>query len=338
VKKSKPDQSICVYGAGVLLKHLQAVTKEFDGVQNKPEDIEFIHRMRVASRRLRSAFPLFETCLPAKKSKGWQEQIKNITQALGAARDADVQIDRLQTFYASITDLRFRPGVARLLLRLRQKRSRLQAPIGEAMESVKASGVLTEMQAHLASLADLQSEVYLYSPALYEHSFNAIHSRLDELMAYDEIVPQPEKKEELHAMRISAKWLRYTLENMAMLYPNGLKSHIQTVRKIQEALGDIHDCDVWLEFLPQFAEKERQRVFNYFGNARAFKRIEPGILHFYDERLATRNRIYDQYVCDWQQWKEEGTWSTLREIIQSPITMNMPAIGPSEETQPQPEE
>jgi len=59
--KHKLDPRTCAFGADVIEKHLMAMTKEIEGVVNS-EDIEYIHRMRVASRRLRSALPLFRAC------------------------------------------------------------------------------------------------------------------------------------------------------------------------------------------------------------------------------------------------------------------------------------
>jgi CHAD domain-containing protein len=96
----KPDEAVIVYGAGVLLKHLQSLTAEIEGVRQS-KDIEYIHRMRVASRRLRSALGIFPGCLPATKKENWIKEIQSITRALGSARDLDVQIDVVETFFTT---------------------------------------------------------------------------------------------------------------------------------------------------------------------------------------------------------------------------------------------
>lgn len=61
-------------------------------------DIEYIHRMRVASRRLRAALPLFAGCFPKKEYRRWEQEIKQITRSLGRARDLDVQIAFLRDY------------------------------------------------------------------------------------------------------------------------------------------------------------------------------------------------------------------------------------------------
>lgn len=329
--KQKIDPSICAYGAGVLLKHRQALVDEIEGVQSGSEDIEFIHRMRVASRRLRSAFPLFDACLPPKKAAGWLEQIKNVTRALGAARDTDVQIDALRKFTNSLSDKTHRQGLMRLMLRLTQRRRRLQAPLTRAMQALQESRVLEDMLQRLSPLAAAQETMYLYTPALYQHSYNAISARLDHLLSYHDIVFQPEQKEALHEMRISAKWLRYTLENLGPIYQNNLKTHLQTVRKAQEMLGDIHDYDVWTDFLPAFLKKERQRTIDFFGSERSFASIVPGIQHFAADRQALRDERYQQFQDSWQRWQADGVWESLRDVIRAPVVNKQPAAASASE-------
>ena len=95
------NDSYCLFGAKTLLKRLQDVVKEIDGVR-KAEDIECIHDMRVATRRMRSALALFERCLSGKNYKKWNKQMRSVTRALGIARDADVQMDFLQEFMDTI--------------------------------------------------------------------------------------------------------------------------------------------------------------------------------------------------------------------------------------------
>ena len=55
------SEAVCVYGARVINTHDLAMQAEIEGVL-EAQDNEYIHRMRVASRRLRSAMSLFSTC------------------------------------------------------------------------------------------------------------------------------------------------------------------------------------------------------------------------------------------------------------------------------------
>jgi hypothetical protein len=71
------------------------------------------------------------------------------------------------------------------------------------------------------------------------------HVRLDELCAFIPRALDPEAVEDLHAMRIAAKRLRYVLE--ATADPCfGKYAHVAArhTKALQDVLGDIHDCDV----------------------------------------------------------------------------------------------
>ena len=62
------------------------------------EDIEPLHDMRVASRRLRAALEMFGPCFPRKRYQRALKRVKGIADALGERRDADVSIAILAGF------------------------------------------------------------------------------------------------------------------------------------------------------------------------------------------------------------------------------------------------
>ena len=105
----KMDGSISAYGAAFMLNQLKNLQNEVQGVQTAL-DIECIHRMRVASRRLRSAQEYFDSILPKKISTIWENQIQSITAALGNARDLDIQMEAIQKYQLQNDDIRFSQG------------------------------------------------------------------------------------------------------------------------------------------------------------------------------------------------------------------------------------
>jgi CHAD domain-containing protein len=329
------DESYCLFGTEALLKRLQALTQEIEGVR-KAEDIEYIHRMRVASRRLRSAFALFEECLPRKKFPGWQKQIRRVTRALGAARDTDVQIDALARFLDSLSEVEqaqgvppYHAGIERLLLRLRQRRQALQADVLSALDQLEASRIADEMGLVLRQqlVQARLNRVDGQSLFVYEQACLRISVQLEEMLAYESCVHQPEHVAELHAMRIAAKRLRYTMEVFAPLYPDELKGPLHTVRDIQDIIGDIHDCDVWVQYLPQFLEEERARTLEYFGHVRSFRRLAAGILYMQQDRQQHRASRYREFAKFWQRTQKQAVWENLRQTLQAALTGERPAPG-----------
>jgi CHAD domain-containing protein len=322
-----PIALTCSFGADILRKHLQDLRKEIDGVRNS-DDIEAIHHMRVASRRLRAALPLFADCFHKKHVKKWTREIKKITTALGSARDTDVQLDLLKKVAVEAGPGRYQPGLRRLILRITQDRKALQAPILTALDRLDRddfyAGMETELLLHLPDL-------YLDMPFphnLFERSADFIQKRLAIFLSYEPFVSHPELSAELHAMRIAAKGLRYTLENFAPLYPGELDAFLQPVKTTQELLGDIHDCDVWLLFIPKFIEEERERTLSYYGHANPFLPMLPGLSFFKKNRQQAREQKYTEFSHNWDSWKEMDLWNQLRHAIAAPVYSDVFPLAP----------
>ncbi|HEY4721418.1 MAG TPA: CHAD domain-containing protein, partial [Anaerolineae bacterium] len=151
-------------------------------------------------------------------------------------------------------------------------------------------------------------------------------------------VHQPDRVTELHAMRIAAKRLRYTMEVFASLYEDNLKESLKAVKDAQEILGDIHDCDVWVQYLPQFLEEERARTLEYFGHARGAQRFTPGIVLLQENRQQVRNQRYEDFVKFWERSQDKNVWNSLRETMQMQV-VEVIELGPPEadNSQEQPE-
>ncbi len=319
--KTKTDASILDFGADNLLRNLGALQQEYEGVR-EGKDIEAIHRMRVASRRLRTGIPLFGPGLAPKKFEGWNQNIRDLTKALGAARDCDVQIDHLQEFYLQLPIGPARPGVRRLLLRLRQRRQKLQQAVEKALADLVKSDVLMEMQRKLNPILKGIENPPRSAP-LYALACSAIREKLEQFLYYEPFIQDPEDKDDLHAMRIAAKHLRYTLEIFSPLYANELKSYLKALRQTQELLGEVHDCDVWMIYLPEFKERERMRTLRYFGSERPFRRLLPGLDAYLADRSTNRDRLYAGFLEKWQGWRQEGLWDQL---INEVSTTHLPTV------------
>jgi CHAD domain-containing protein len=59
-------------------------------------DIERVHDMRVATRRLRAVLEIFAPAFPSRQHKAVLEEVKALADALGERRDPDVQLESLE--------------------------------------------------------------------------------------------------------------------------------------------------------------------------------------------------------------------------------------------------
>ncbi len=98
---TKIDASMSVGAAAyaVLRGHVVRLLAAEPGTR-LGEDIEALHDMRVASRRLRVAMKLFAAVLPARLARQCEE-IRRVGRALGAVRDLDVHLAELETWAAT---------------------------------------------------------------------------------------------------------------------------------------------------------------------------------------------------------------------------------------------
>lgn len=87
------------------------------------------------------------------------------------------------------------------------------------------------------------------------------------------------------------------------------------MKDVQQQLGEIRDCDVWMEFIPVFIEKEKKRTQQYYGRKDAMKRLMPGIEFLELNRRHERERLYKRFVKNWQSWRNQAVWLHLRELI-----------------------
>jgi len=308
----------CLFGARYMLTQVEALRVESQGAL-VGEDIEHVHQMRVASRRLRNGLNLFTQCLSEKNAKAWGKAIREITKALGRARDLDIQIDLLNRCYAADLEPRYKPGINRLLLRLGQQRSLAQDKVTQTLANLQEAGTLDGMEAKLTAMTAGSENLYLYTPSLYQQAYEAINRSLEEFLSYEGYIHNPENVPELHAMRIAGKHLRYTLEIFAPIYGNTLDPHIRAMKNLQDLLGEIHDNDVWIAWLPEFIEQEGARVMDYFGHRGPLKRLLPGLNYFSADRQRVRDEKYQSFLSLWETLIYENAWEVMAEIIKAPM-------------------
>jgi CHAD domain-containing protein len=79
---------------------------------------------------------------------------------------------------------------------------------------------------------------------LRDNARRIIDVRAKEVRSFSPAVLDPLNVEALHDMRIAAKRLRYVLELTAPVFGAGAEKAAKRAKKLQDLLGEIHDCDV----------------------------------------------------------------------------------------------
>ncbi len=116
-------------------------------------DIERVHDMRVATRRLRAALEIFEPCFPAKPYGQALSEVKRLADALGERRDRDVAIAALHNFNDQMA-APDRRGVASLIEQFRGE----QAEANEELAPLVTEENLRALRESMEDLVDHRQE------------------------------------------------------------------------------------------------------------------------------------------------------------------------------------
>ncbi len=99
----EPGDTMAEAGRKALLSDLVKMLQHEAGSRTG-EDIEDVHDMRVATRRMRSTLRLLADHFKPKAIKPFQRQLRKIALALGGVRDLDVLIKNVSDFQATFDE------------------------------------------------------------------------------------------------------------------------------------------------------------------------------------------------------------------------------------------
>lgn len=132
-----PHASFAEAARTSLRQQLQELLHNLPGTR-AGDNVEALHDMRVASRRLRSALSVFAASYPARQFAPLEKQVARITDTLGAVRDADVQIEFIQTQRQSAPESA-RVGLDAFLEHLHKGRDAERVHLVRALDTLEKS-------------------------------------------------------------------------------------------------------------------------------------------------------------------------------------------------------
>jgi CHAD domain-containing protein len=103
-------------------------------------DIEGVHEMRVASRRLRAALEVFGPALDRKRGARALRHVKTLAEALGERRDRDVQLELLEKLHHDSAGAE-RRAVELLAQELREEQHQANLELSDALAHAKRAGL-----------------------------------------------------------------------------------------------------------------------------------------------------------------------------------------------------
>jgi CHAD domain-containing protein len=314
-----PDDPMSEAGRKTFRYHFQQMVYHEPGTR-LGEDIEALHDMRVATRRMRAAFRVFGDFFEPRAVAPYLKGLKRTGRALGPVRDADVlqekawayldslpesQRDELQSLFRAIDQHR-EAARERMLHYLDSKKyARFKERFGHFLEA-EGMGSLP------AGLIDSEPR-----PFRVRHVVpTAVYERLGGVLAYDEWTRVPDPPlERLHALRIACKQLRYTLEFFAGVLGPDAKAAIKQVVTVQDHLGALQDAVVASEILREFLATGSWGKGASSTSPPQVSAPNPGVEAYLAARQAEMRHLVETFPGVWQQI----TGSDLRQLVASAV-------------------
>ena len=289
----------------ILAFHFQHMLYHEPGTR-AGEDIEELHDMRVATRRMRAALRVFGEYLDEKRLKSFRKGVERTGGKLGSVRDLDVFWDKTQRYLDGLP-----PERQNDLMPLREawemERERARERLLVYLDS-KRYHKFKERSIELLERGDVWDVPALTKkgeamPQRVRHVVPvAVYERVAAILAYNEWVNGPDVPlKRLHRLRIAGKRLRYTLEFFEEVLAPQTGDLIKQMKRLQDHLGDLQDAVVASELLRDFLT---WGTWGHSEDKKGTKRpvqpvVAPGVAVYMADKQAELQRLLSTFPEVW---------------------------------------
>lgn len=234
INGTRPEQPVTEVARQAVALRLEPVWHYLPlAALSAEEDVEYVHQLRVASRRATAALDIFAALTPPRRRRQMVKWLKRIRRACGPARDDDVLAQRLKVRAAKDPA----GGSAQLLAQVEAHRRDAQAPIVEVHRAMQGKA----FDHRVAQLVDkLRWRGEGPEPTFIQAAEGELRKLANIFFTATEAdlsVPQA-----LHQLRIEAKRLRYAMEIFAGVFDSAFRESLYPqVEHLQELLGRVND-------------------------------------------------------------------------------------------------
>jgi CHAD domain-containing protein len=199
------------------------------------EDAEYVHQLRVSSRRAMAAVELFDSFLPHRRGEWFKEQLKKVRRTAGDARDFDVLVVRLEKALEGDSSA----GARHLLDFVGDRRCRAQPAIRKIYLRLRRRHYKRRVAKLLKKLR-IRDAARVLEPEFIEVARGAMRHTVNEF--FSAARANLSDTANLHLLRIASKQVRYAMEIFAGAFPASFTEQLYPqVVELQEKLGEIND-------------------------------------------------------------------------------------------------
>jgi CHAD domain-containing protein len=229
-----PEDAADVAARAVVRHHLRAFTESEE--RARAGEVEPIHQLRVATRRLRATLRLFEPVLPVRLAVRGQAELAWLGSAIGPVRDADV-LSQLVLERAERLDSELRALLGPLGIAIHERRVAAHESLIVALDSSRCRHILDRLAAYAVSAAPRRRTVRLgdIAPDLLRPLLRSV-LRSGRRLSADSSPPA------FHRLRVRVKRLRYAVETVGGLGGKSMRKLLRQLVRLQDLLGEHQDA------------------------------------------------------------------------------------------------
>jgi CHAD domain-containing protein len=253
-----PHDLLSEAGRKVMRYHFAEMLRHEAGTR-LGEDIESLHDMRVATRRLRAAFEVFGSAFDKKALKPHLDGLRAAGRTLGAVRDMDVFMEKAQKYLETLPEDR-QSGLNPLLEHWKEQRDLARLEMTAYLDSKAYARFKRDFNVFLNSpfAGAKQAGGSEPEPQLVRQIAPVlIYTRLASVRAFETHL-EDAPIERLHMLRIEFKKLRYTVEYFQEVLGKRCLEVIETLKILQDHLGDLNDAQVATQIVGDFIAGSEQ--------------------------------------------------------------------------------
>ncbi len=245
-----PAQSAEAATRAILLGLLDTLDANVDGAR-QALDPEFLHDLRVATRRTRSALSQIKGVLPSAVVDDFKLRFAWLQQVTGPVRDLDVSLLDFPQRKAALPPP-LRDDLDPLRHWLEWHHSAEQKALSEVLDSARFKALLRDWRTFLEARAGNGAE-HATTPVKVVAD-KRIRRMLKRVRKEGRAINPASPPEDLHELRKSCKKLRYLMEFFQSLYPtHEIKVLIKQTKVLLDNLGGFQDLAVQADHLRETA-------------------------------------------------------------------------------------
>jgi CHAD domain-containing protein len=211
----------------------------------RAEHAESVHKMRVATRRLRSALTTYRPLLAAGSTEALRQELRWLGQSLGEARDAQVLRERFDRLVAAEpVELVMGPVAARLDGEMGAREQRGREKALETLDSARYYRLLDALDEVLAAppvVADADGSAVKVVPRLIQRDGRRLRRAVKAVVR---AADARDRDLAFHEARKKSKRLRYAAESAIPIFPQRAEALASAAEAVQEVLGERQDTVV----------------------------------------------------------------------------------------------